>query len=35
MSIVALKRKAPSQYNNMSVGQTQFSINGQPETRDI
>lgn len=28
MSIVALKRKAASQYNNMSVGQTQFSING-------
>ena len=28
MSIVALKRKATSQYNNMSVGQTQFSING-------
>jgi hypothetical protein len=28
MSIVALKRKAASQYNNMSVNQPQFSING-------
>lgn len=28
MSIVALKRKAASQYNNLSVGQSQFSING-------
>jgi hypothetical protein len=28
MSIVALKRKAATQYNNMSVGQSQFSING-------
>ncbi len=28
MSIVALKRKAASQYNNVSVNQPQFSING-------
>jgi hypothetical protein len=28
MSIVALKRKTQSQYNNVSVGQPQFSING-------
>jgi hypothetical protein len=28
MSIVALKRKTEARYNNMSVGQKQFSING-------
>jgi hypothetical protein len=28
MSIAALKRKTATQYNNMSVGQSQFSING-------
>lgn len=28
MSIVALKRKTQAKYNNMSVGQPQFSING-------
>lgn len=28
MSIVALKRKAATQYNNLSVNQSQFSING-------
>lgn len=28
MSIVALKRKTASQYNNVSVGQKQFSLNG-------
>ena len=28
MSIVALKRKTAAMYNNMSVGQTNFSING-------
>ena len=28
MSIVALKRKTAVQYNNMSVGQPQFSLNG-------
>uniref|UniRef100_A0A6C0DQB5 Uncharacterized protein n=1 Tax=viral metagenome TaxID=1070528 RepID=A0A6C0DQB5_9ZZZZ len=28
MSIVALKRKTQTQYNNMSVGQPHFSING-------
>ena len=28
MSIVALKRKTAAKYNNMSVGQPQFSLNG-------
>jgi len=28
MSIVAMKRKSATQYNNMSVGQKQFSLNG-------
>jgi hypothetical protein len=28
MSIAALKRKTATQYNNMSVGQSQFSVNG-------
>ncbi len=28
MSIVALKKKAATQYNNLSVNQSQFSING-------
>lgn len=28
MSIVALKKKTAAKYNNMSVGQSQFSING-------
>lgn len=28
MSIVALKRKTQAQYNNMSVGQSNFSLNG-------
>lgn len=28
MSIVALKKKTAAKYNNMSVGVSQFSING-------